>query len=132
MNCTRSGECGAEGMECTVCSENPSNARRFGTVYLSGPISGVIDYRERFRAAEMEVERHHAGDIINPADQGSAPDWEWADWMIYDLALLRKAKVLVQLPGCSASRGAKIEDSFARGMGIPVVRLEDFEEWVNA
>lgn len=106
------------------------------TIYLSGPITGITDYAARFDQAREYVE--HLGDIevINPAAAGHRPAWTWADWMIYDLQLLRRADALVALPWSEGSHGAKVEADFARGLGIPVIELADLrgalaqvEEW---
>ena len=99
------------------------------TVYLSGPITGIPDYKERFHAAALYVE--HLGDIevINPAATVERPTWNWSDWMLYDLHLLTKADALVALPGSEASPGATVERAFAFGLGIPVLDLAEARAW---
>jgi hypothetical protein len=87
----------------------------------------MSDYKERFLAAADFCE--HLGDdieVINPASSISRPNWQWADWMIFDLHLLRGADVLVSLPGSESSPGARTELEFAKGFGIPCVDLGDF------
>lgn len=100
-------------------------------VYLSGPITGIADYRERFATAEDYV--RHLGDfeIINPADLPApyGPGTAWADWMINDLQLLRGAAVMVILPDSEKSPGCAIELLFAKGLKIPTLDLAAFREW---
>jgi hypothetical protein len=95
------------------------------TVYLSGPITGISDYADRFEKAQRYLE--HLGDlsVINPAAEPPRPNWGWADWMIYDLSLVRKANVVVTMPGADRSLGCKVEVAFAEGLGLPIVDLVD-------
>jgi len=48
----------------------------------------------------------------------------WETWMDYDKEWLKVCNVLYRLPG--ESKGADIEEEFARGLGIPIVH--DFYE----
>jgi nucleoside 2-deoxyribosyltransferase len=100
------------------------------TVYLSGPISGIPDYRERFAQAARYIEHLGSFEVINPAATIERPEWDWSDWMLYDLALMTKADVLVTLPGSERSPGATVERAFALGLGIPVVDLAEARAWV--
>lgn len=101
-------------------------------VYLSGPISGAPDFRERFAAAEEYVRHLGCFSVVNPASFSCMALWSWADSIIFDLGLLRDVDALVSLPGACASRGARIEMEFARGHGIPVLDLCDFRSWAAA
>jgi len=93
--------------------------------YLSGPITGIPDWRERFAQA-AEYVGHLGAEVINPAHLEppiAAPSW--ADYILYDLTHLRRANVLVLLPGADRSPGALVEKAFAIGLGIPVVDLAE-------
>lgn len=100
-------------------------------VYLSGPITGMADYRERFATAEDYV--RHLGDfeIINPADLPApyGPATAWADWKINGLQFLRGAAVLVILPESEKSMDCAIDLLFAKGLRIPTLDLANFSEW---
>jgi hypothetical protein len=100
-------------------------------LYISGPITGVPDYKEKFSQAAGYL--GHLGDeveIIDPSTFAGEDGWNWADWMLIDLRALRGADALVSLPGSMASRGARVEAEFARGMGIPVLDLCDVRAWI--
>ena len=100
-------------------------------LYLSGPITGVPDYRDRFFQAEDYLRHLGPGvEVINPAAFSCMALWEWEDCMLFDLKLLRGADTLVSLPGSANSKGARIEADFARGMGIPVFDLCEVRAWV--
>jgi hypothetical protein len=93
--------------------------------YLSGPITGIADWRERFAQA-AEYVGHLGAEVINPASlEPPVAKPSWADYLIYDLTHLRHANVLVLLPGAEASPGALVEKAFALGLGIPIVDLAE-------
>jgi hypothetical protein len=97
-------------------------------IYLSGPITGVPDYRARFsRAASVVRGLLSHAEILNPAEAQERPGWSWADWMLYDLILLRGASCAVFLPGWKGSPGARVEREFASGLGIPIVELTELD-----
>jgi len=100
-------------------------------LYLSGPITGIPDYKEKFsQAAEYLCHLGDEVEVIDPSTFAGEYGWNWADWMLYDLRALRGADALVSLPGSMESRGARVEVEFAKGMGIPVLDLFDVRSWV--
>lgn len=88
-------------------------------VYISGPITGVIEAEEYFREAEQKIEA--AGFIaINPytlINGGGKLAWE--DYIDMDLAILKKCNCIYMLNGWQNSRGATIEKEFAEKHNIP-------------
>lgn len=88
-------------------------------VYISGPITGVIEAEEYFREAEQKIEA--AGFIaINPCtliNGGGKLTWE--DYIDMDLAILKKCNCIYMLNGWQNSRGATIEKEFAEKHNIP-------------
>ena len=88
-------------------------------VYISGPITGVIEAEEYFREAEQKIEA--AGFIaINPYTliNGSGK-LTWEDYIDMDLAILKKCNCIYMLNGWQNSRGATLEKAFAKRHNIP-------------
>ena len=85
-------------------------------IYLSGPITGVANYRENFRRAKEALTRDGYTQIINPAElcevlPESIASWE--DYLEICLDLLDKAEAVVLLPGWDMSRGVRREIRYA-------------------
>ena len=116
--------------------------RRFGTmnpprirVYMAGPMysSGRL----------MDNIRHAAEVGRRLMDKGFAPYWPQAcafidmvspateaEWLELDKEWLMQCHVLLRLPG--ASRGADLEVTWCRELGIPVFYNEsDLEAWAR-
>lgn len=75
-------------------------------LYLSGPIYGHPDYRERFREAEEQLrERGHV--VLNPCILPRGMEY-WR-YMRIDLSMVDVADGIVMLPGWKDSGGARVE-----------------------
>lgn len=83
-------------------------------IYLSGPITGVSNYREKF---EKAAEKWSGGGnkIINPAalDEVLHDGATWGDYMSICMRLLDMAEAVVLLKGWEGSRGANREYGYA-------------------
>lgn len=99
------------------------------SVYLSGPISGVEDYKEKFEEAQKAIEAinddRYTHVVLNPA---MLPDGlSKKEYMQIDLQMLSNADVMVMLPGWEASNGARIEKLYAQYIGgISIFGFEEF------
>lgn len=108
--------------------------RKPNRIYLSGRVSGLAFYDayESFTAGEKAVrdilKKRGIGQydftIVNPLSLPSIQH-SWADYMIRDLMLLKECTHIAMLPGWQDSKGAIVEKSFAEGMGIEVIYLDD-------
>lgn len=102
-------------LECRLEQQQPLQKR----VYISGPITGVIEAEEYFREAEQKIEA--AGFVaINPyilINGGGKLTWE--DYIDMDLAILKKCNCIYMLNGWQNSRGATLEKEFAEKHNIP-------------
>jgi len=93
------------------------------TVYISGAITGVSNYKDMF--AEVESMLLAQGyDVFNPATVDAMADttgWTWADYMQYDLTALGRCNAIYMLSNWANSKGARIEKRYAKRMGIAVL-----------
>lgn len=83
-------------------------------VYISGPITGVADYKEKFEEA-AEYLRQNGHIPINPAVEceGLSP----ADYLRISLARLEAADAIFPLYSWQMSSGAMIEMQYAKYAG---------------
>lgn len=102
-------------------------------IYLSGKITGDPDFREKFaRAADVIRREYPEYRVVNPVDlPGEPPEsarteaerWRW--YMIRDLRVLARCDLLVNLPGYVDSCGSRVENEFARGVGMQISRFRE-------
>lgn len=87
-------------------------------IYISGPITGVENYREAFNAVEERLTA--LGYIVlNPArlPQGMTDE----QYMQIDLAMLNAADAVYFMTGWASSRGAALERSYCEYIGKPIL-----------
>ncbi len=77
-------------------------------LYLSGPITGVKDYKARFKHAQITLEMAGKQTVLNPAVMPEGLK-EYDDYIRISLSMLCAADGIVMLPGWKKSRGARIE-----------------------
>lgn len=83
-------------------------------LYLSGPISGDPDYKEKFLGAEDYLRAWKGHTVLNPAVLPEGLPYE--DYMRIDLAMLHAAEGIVMLRGWKKSPGARKEFELAIAM----------------
>lgn len=86
--------------------------------YISGPITGVENYKEAFNKAKKHLEE--LGYIVlsptsNPAGLSNA------QYMRIDFAMIDAAHVVYFLPGWQNSRGATLERAYCEYIGKEVI-----------
>jgi len=106
--------------------------RRTSRIYLSGPMTGIPDYNfPAFnQAANMLRDLGHS--VFNPADRGTQPNKTYEQVLREDiLILLGGAEGVVTLPGWESSKGAQLEVTVAKALGIPVRSLSCWTDYTN-
>jgi nucleoside 2-deoxyribosyltransferase len=92
-------------------------------VYISGPITGHADFREKFAAAEDALKQ--SGFIpVSPVrdDDGTKP---WAHYMKLALKDMLDCDAIVLLPGWERSQGAAIEAFVAARCELEFLPYQD-------
>ena len=108
------------------------------TVYISGGITDVPDFKDRFKEAEKHL-RELGFNVINPAglqDNVTVGDFTHSDYMDICVALLELSDCVYFLDNWESSGGATAEYQYARKIGISSVtqdleRIMGEEIWEN-
>lgn len=90
-------------------------------IYISGPITGTSDYRERFEAAEAIIRTKYPGiTVVNPVKEtADIPDGSsWETYMKACLKILTDRDFIYMLDGWTDSRGAILEHHVAMELGL--------------
>ena len=88
--------------------------------YISGGITGVDDYMERFDKAQTRLENLGL-DVINPARILSymPKSTTYSEYMKLCLEFMNQSDVCLFLDGWKDSRGACFEHEYAKIIGLP-------------
>lgn len=96
-------------------------------IYISGPITGVSNFKRRFTAAAAAI-RKLGHDPINPALCELPKGATWADYMRQDLKLLLGCEAVYMLRGWQKSRGAQLEHSTAQALELKIIYQREADE----
>lgn len=96
-------------------------------LYLSGPMSGMPDLNfPAFHRAAAKL-RASGYDVVNPAemDEADTSPKEWHEYLRRDLIemLQRRCTHIALLPGHENSKGATLELTVAKALGMEVMHL---------
>lgn len=92
------------------------------SIYISGPISGLLNGNRPAFAAMAARLRADGHTVVNPHELFREVDQPltWEEYMRDDLAALLTCTHLVMLPGWEQSRGARLEKYVAEHLGMSV------------
>ncbi len=94
-------------------------------IYISGPITNVLDYKEKFDEAEKHLkEKHPNAEIINPTMIVLPASCTHEDYMNIDFMLLDLADAIYMLKGWDLSKGACMEYGYAIAKDLIVLKEE--------
>lgn len=100
-------------------------------VYLSGPITGTNDYRERFAFSERKVRTELCyGNVepetVNPVILGDLiPSANYNEIMRLCFDVLEMCDAIIMLPGWEKSKGCNQEYGFAKALGKEIYLWEE-------
>ena len=103
--------------------------RREMKIYLSGPITGIENYKDNFNKIASAVRL--VGDrVINPAylDMVLPADSFHEEFMYICYGLIELSDAVLLIPGWEDSKGANWEKDYAISRNIQVYSWEEYEE----
>lgn len=89
-------------------------------VYIAGPITGVEGYERRFNEAAERIKRLGL-EPVNPIGPGLIDGADYKYYIDRGLKMLMESDVVLLLPGWTKSKGARLEEMYARICGLPVI-----------
>lgn len=93
-------------------------------VYISGPITGTTDAKERFAQAEERIRQWGNNyEVVNPfkVNANLPESTTWQQYMEMSLCMLSMCEVIYLLEGWKNSKGAKIEHDYAIDHNMAIV-----------
>lgn len=99
-------------------------AMRDNRVYISGPVTGIDDYMERFSNAEKEL-KEQGFSVVNPAkvlSQMPADTTSYEEYMQMSMMMLSMCSHIYMLKGWEKSTGANREYGYALATDITIMR----------
>lgn len=90
-------------------------------IYISGPMTGLMDSNFPAFNAEAERLRGLGHEVVNPAELNPDPATGWHACMRADIKALLDCDTLALLDGWQRSAGAHLEMHVAHRVGIDIV-----------
>jgi CTP:molybdopterin cytidylyltransferase MocA len=91
-------------------------------LYIAGPMTGYAELNFPAFHAEAARLRAFGFEIVNPAEIDVGPNPDWLAAMRADIRELVTCDGIALLPGWEQSRGASVENTLARGLGLRVMQ----------
>lgn len=98
-------------------------------LYVSGPMTGIVDFNYPAFAAATSKLRDAGHDVVDPSEAlGGEQGHSWEEYLRKDLADVLTVDGVALLQGWQGSRGARLEVFVAGEVGI---RCFPWEEWLG-
>jgi hypothetical protein len=96
-------------------------ADRERRIYIAGPMTGLPEFNfPAFNAAAARL-RTDGWHVENPAEHGHIAGAEWSDYLRWDLSRVVTVAAVYLLPGWPQSKGATLEVTVARALGLAII-----------
>ena len=93
-------------------------------IYISGPISGVEDFKHKFAQAERQLQEQ-GHEVIKPTDvELLLPNGAYEEYMRIDMLLLDMCDTIYMLKGWEKSCGANREYGYALAKNYTILQQE--------
>lgn len=89
--------------------------------YIAGPMTGLPNLNFPAFHREAQKWRDLGHEVVNPAELNPDHTMPWAECMRRDIAALVTCDTIVLLPGYKQSKGASLELTIAKNLGLEVV-----------
>lgn len=89
-------------------------------VYIAGPVTGRIDYEEKFAKA-ADALRAKGYEPVNPVAPGIVDGWAYRDYINRGFQMLMECDGMLLLPGYMESKGAALELHYALAVGMEIM-----------
>lgn len=117
------------------CSHDDICNLRCAVIYISGPITGIENWKENFLAAQKALDEEEMNFcIVNPVEISNRLDTnfeklgfgtpDYADYMRKDIEQLVSCDAVCMLPGWKRSRGARLEYRIAKILNMQVLEFK--------
>ena len=89
-------------------------------IYISGKITGLADFEQRFAEAEREL-RNQGHEVVNPVNLPHNHDKTWHSYMKEDLKAMLDCDGIYMLNNWMQSTGAVIERAIASELNFEII-----------
>lgn len=96
---------------------------RTSRIYISGPITGRPDYKNRFKRKQRELWNSGHNWVVNPAEVNSHMPHRMTheEYMTMCYAMMSLCNTIILLRGWETSEGCRKEKAWAEAHGMEVV-----------
>lgn len=92
-------------------------------IYISGAVTNNPNYKQKFAEAEIRLKKAGYKEIINPVKimANLPPETPYKTYLDISLFLLRDCSEIYMLKGWQDSKGATLEYTYAKAVGMKIV-----------